>query len=76
MLSFFSIPLKRYFNFHSLPPLLVTSRYSPSPSKSLRSLCGFRGHRAQHSDLIARSVPRIVRAGFRNDRAQFEVWSA
>ena len=45
-------------------------------TKVLVPECGFRGHRAQHSDLIARSVPRIVRAGFRNDRAQFEVWSA
>jgi hypothetical protein len=34
--------------------------------------CGFRGHRAHHSDLIARGIPRIVRAAFRGDRAQFE----
>ena len=37
------------------------------------SKCGFRGHRAQHSDLMARGVPRIVRAAFRDDRAQLRV---
>lgn len=42
--------------------------------RSSRAL--FRFDRARHSEVIARSVPRIVRAGFRDDRAQFEVWAA
>lgn len=34
----------------------------------------FRFDGARASELIARSVPRIVRAVFRADRAQFEMW--
>lgn len=33
----------------------------------------FRFDCARDSELMARSVPRIIRAGFRFDRAQFEV---
>lgn len=33
----------------------------------------FRFERARHSDFIARSVPRNIRAAFRDDRAHFQV---
>lgn len=36
----------------------------------------FRFDRARRYEMITRSVPRIVRASFRIDRAQFEVWTA
>ncbi|WP_313440778.1 hypothetical protein [Novosphingobium sp.] len=39
------------------------------------SRAAFRFEGARDSEMIARSVPRIVRAAFRDDRAQFAVGS-
>jgi hypothetical protein len=54
-------------------PTINCNRGKKEPKFSAAVECGFRGDRARHSELMARSVPRIMRAAFRFDGAQFEV---